>query len=505
MTNSPAKMGSRLRELRLERGLQQGEVARRLAISPAYLSLMEKGKRAVQLPVLFRALELFDVSIEAFMASLGEQRAEAGLERLLDEPLLRSLNLSEEDLHGLSAEPKTVTTITALFNLYKATRIQLDSVMRGIAQRQQGNETQDGTLRFELSPFDEVIDFLEQHGNYFPTIEERADAFRAETGLPSRLSSRSLIEQLERHLDIEVRLVPEGDRNTVVRYWDPAARVLTLSAALYEQRLKFQLAHTIGLTLFDAERLHEGLAAKYTPRHEETRKLVKIHLANYFAGALLLPYGDFYDEVTRTRYDLEHLANHFESSYETVAHRLCNLSDPKRRGLPLHFLRVDAAGNVSKHYSATGVRVPQGSGSCPKSAVHMAFLTPNVITRQYEVYPDDATYFAFAKIVGEPLRGSLARGTVYSIGLGTHADNVKHLAYADDMPFADPQKMAVPVGVTCRFCERSECNQRAAASFKFAFRVDEYRKKDNFFSPMLRSDERADVSRAAQKPRPSGE
>ncbi len=46
-------MGQRLRELRLERGLQQGEVARRLGVSPAYLSLIEKGKRAVQLPLLF--------------------------------------------------------------------------------------------------------------------------------------------------------------------------------------------------------------------------------------------------------------------------------------------------------------------------------------------------------------------------------------------------------------------------------------------------------------------
>jgi predicted transcriptional regulator len=53
----------------------------------------------------------------------------------------------------------------------------------------------------------------------------------------------------------------------------------------------------------------------------------------------------------------------------------------------------------------------------------------------------------------------MARGTVYSIGLGTHADDAKHLAYADDMPFVD-RKMAVRVGTTCRFCERTDCNQR---------------------------------------------
>ena len=31
--------------------------------------------------------------------------------------------------------------------------------------------------------------------------------------------------------------------------------------------------------------------------------------------------------------------------------------------------------------------------------------------------------------------------------------------------------------------------ERAAPSYKFAFRVDEYTKKDNFFSPLVSSDD----------------
>ena len=46
----------------------------------------------------------------------------------------------------------------------------------------------------------------------------------------------------------------------------------------------------------------------------------------------------------------------------------------------------------------------------------------------------------------------------------------------------------MPVGVTCRFCERTDCSQRAAPSYKFAFAPDENVKKDNFFSPILESD-----------------
>lgn len=489
-------MGQRLRDLRQDRGLGQAEVARRLRVSPAYLSLIEKGKRQVQLPFLFQALELFGVNMEQFMASLGERKIEDGLAKLLDEPLLRSLNLTPEDLSSLSAEPRMVTTVTTLFNLYKSTRVQLDQLLLTLAKQEDeaGSDPEaDGILRFDYTPFDEVIDFLEKNGNWFPTLEERADKLRADGAFGARLSRERLIKALEREANVEVRIVDPNDEGSVVRRWDPGSQVLTLSSEMFEQRMKFQLAHTLGLRLLDAERLHEPIVAAYPSQHAETRKLMKIHLANYLAGALLLPYSEFYKEVTRTRYDVELLANLFESSYETVAHRLCNLGNPKQRGVPFHFLRVDVAGNISKRYSATGLRFPSNTGSCPKWAVHMAFLTPNTIIKQYSVFPDGAQYFCFAKVVSEPKHGSLARGTTYSIGLGTHASNAKFLAYADDVPFADPMKMAIPVGSTCRFCERMDCNQRSAPSYKFAFHVDEYTKKDNFFSPLVQLGKRGDA------------
>ncbi|MCB9599605.1 MAG: DUF2083 domain-containing protein [Sandaracinus sp.] len=477
-------MGIQLRELRLQRGLQQGEVARRLEISPAYLSLIETGKRAVQLPILFKALELFGVSMEAFMASLGRGRVDDTLAQLLDEPLLRSLDLSEEDLRGISAEPKVVTTITALFNLYKNTRQQLDNLLVSLEERKRGESTDN--LRFDYHPFDEVTDFLESHRNFFPTLEARADELRG--GLPDRVSSTELEEVLRERLGVNVERVDDV-AGSVIRRWDSAKGVLTLSRRMVEQRVKFQLAHTAALRLFAEEKLHEAILAGYPAQHEETPTLAKIHLANYFAGALLLPYDRFFEEVQRTRYDVELLAQIFESSYETVAHRICNLADPKRRGVPMHFLRVDIAGNISKRYSGDGVRFPHHEGSCPKRCAHLAFLTPHVIRRQYSQFPDGTTYFEFAKVVAEPKSGALARGTAYSIGLGCHAEDARHLAYADDRPFVDPQRMAVPVGTTCRFCERTDCNMRSSPSYKFAFRVDEGLKKDNFFSPLVSEDE----------------
>jgi predicted transcriptional regulator len=218
-------------------------------------------------------------------------------------------------------------------------------------------------------------------------------------------------------------------------------------------------------------------------RHAETLRLIKVNLSNYFAGALMLPYGDFFKEVERTRYDVELLSSIFGTTYETVAHRLCNLSDPKRPGLPFHFLRADIAGNISKRYSGTGLKFASGGGSCGKWAVHLAFLNPGQLTRQYSMMPDGTAYFCFAKVQLQPIEGSIVKGTAYSIGLGTHAENAKYLAYG--LPTNDLRKDAVATGITCRFCERTDCNQRAAASYRFAFAFDEYTKKDCFFSPLL--------------------
>jgi predicted transcriptional regulator len=436
------------------------------------------------------------------MASHGETRVDEGLAKLLEEPLLKTLDVDERDLQAMSAEPKIASTIATLFNLYKNTRSQLDQLIVAMRRDEEARMEKralasfsgDSMPQFEHSPFDEVSDFLEAHRNWFPALEEEAEKLRRDGGIESRrVLSDDLVALLEEKFDLRVELVePSREGPSIIRRHDLESGVLQLSTTLLEHRLKFQLAVAAGLRVLERSGLDVELTRDLRPRHAETPKILKIHLANYFAGAFLLPYGDFFKDIQRTRYDIELLANSYETSYETVAHRVCNLSDPRRRGVPFHFQRVDVAGNISKRYSATGLKIPHGTGGCAKWAVHIAFLNPSIITKQYSVMTDGSMYFCFAKVTPAPVQGSLVRGTVYSIGLGTHADNAKHLVYADEVPFSSPQelkKMAIPTGITCRFCERTDCNQRAAASYKFRYAVDEYTKKDNIFSPLTSTKE----------------
>ena len=497
-TNLNANVGLKLRQLRLKRNLKQAEIARQLEISPAYLNLIEKGKRTIPFPLLWRALQVLGEDPETFMADVGQGKVEEALGKLLDEPLLKSLEISADDLGLLSAEPKLAGTVAALFNLYKNTRSQLENVIEQVGREDGKTLHPTGDVAREYSPFDEVTDFLEENKNWFPELEDASERVRQAAKMGRYSHSEELAEVLLKqfHVRTEYKLFARG---SVVRHMDKEQGVLTLSPSLTEQIRKFQIATSIGVLLLDQTGFLERAFKGRSTRHPETIKLIKINLANYVAGAMLLPYGDFFREVQRTRYDVEALASLFGVSYETVAHRLCNLSDPKRLGIPFHFIRADVAGNISKRYSATGLRFADRGGSCAKYAVHNAFLTPSIITRQFSQLPDGQTFFCFAKVQIQPVEGSVVLGTTYSIGLGTRAEDAKHLAYANGWPTSpgEIQKISVPAGISCRFCERTDCNQRASASYKFAFAFDEYTKKDCFFSP-LTAPEKKDVAQKAR-------
>src|SRR3546814_5056462 len=61
----------------------------------------------------------------------------------------------------------------------------------------------------------------------------------------------------------------------------------------------------------------------------DARKLLRVGLANYAAGALLMPYGRFAEAAIAERHDVERLAQRFGVSFEQVCHRLSTLQRPR--------------------------------------------------------------------------------------------------------------------------------------------------------------------------------
>jgi transcriptional regulator with XRE-family HTH domain len=214
-TVDSATIGQRLRQLRLRREISQADFARQLAISPAYLNLLEKGRRTMQFPLLLRALALLGADLEQFMAEASGARPEDALAHLLDDPLTATLALDEQDLDRLRSEPRVATTIAALYHLYKNARAQLDVA--------QSRLEAGAPVPLGYAPGDEVSDFLERHKNYFPELESAAGEVHARGGLPRRYPAEALVAVLAAQFDVTATLVQPRGASSVVRTFDPIA------------------------------------------------------------------------------------------------------------------------------------------------------------------------------------------------------------------------------------------------------------------------------------------
>ena len=272
-----------------------------------------------------------------------------------------------------------------------------------------------------------------------------------------------------------------ADRGDAIRRFDPEKRILYLSEVLRRGSRNFHLAYQVGL-----ETQHPALdryAADPLLTSDAARALARVLLANYFASAVLMPYGPFLDAARQERYDIDLLGHRFRTSYEQVCHRLTTLRRPGAEGIPIHFVRVDIAGNISKRFSASGLRFARFSGACPRWNVFQAFLTPGMIRTQLSQMPDGTTYFWVARSVYKEGGGFHAPRTPLAIAIGCEVGHAKKMVYADGMNL-DSREAVVPVGLTCRLCERTDCEQRAFPPIQHPLQVQENVRGVSFFAPV---------------------
>jgi hypothetical protein len=128
-------------------------------------------------------------------------------------------------------------------------------------------------------------------------------------------------------------------------------------------------------------------------------------------------------------------------------------------------VKVDMAGNVRLRLGSSGFRVPRHGGTCALWNVHAAFLAPGVTRAQLSRMPEGAVYFSIARTVpgDEP---EVVRSPRFSaIELGCDAAFARALVYADGLDLS-AHAAAVPIGTTCRLCERPDCRQRALPPYR---------------------------------------
>ncbi|MEX5632805.1 short-chain fatty acyl-CoA regulator family protein [Parafrankia sp. FMc2] len=470
-----AVAGARLRRLREGRSLSQAELARVLAISPSYLNQIEHGSRPLTVSVLLRITETFGVD-PGFFAAQDPARLIAELHEVFAE-VTPDLAVPATELELMARDtPGAAEAVIALYRRYRrasqhqpaaggsAGRVSIDASGHDGDRLSADGSTGDLTLL----PHEEVRDFFYQRHNHVAELEERAESLAAEIGVRRGEVRRALVDRLRdahgvRLARLDDSPVPERDPGSgsgsaapsELHRYDPAEQTLRLAGHLRAGQQAFRMATQ--LALLEHGELLDELAR---PAHPGARALTRIGLANYFAAALILPYGEFHRAAEAFRYDVERLADHFAVGFETAAHRLSTLQRPTAPGVPFSFVRVDRAGNMSKRQSATGFHFSRGGGTCPLWTVYLAFSSPGTVHRQVAAMPDGRRYLWIARTVTRGRGRWGAPGKMFAIGLGCEIRHAHRLVYATGLDLDDPAA-ATPIGAGCRVCDRDDCAQRA--------------------------------------------
>lgn len=467
-------LGAKLRSLRRREGMTQAQLATRLGISPSYLNLIEHNRRPLPAPLLLRVAEVLRLDLKQFSTD-ADARAAADLLEVFGDPVFDAHDLAAADVREMaSSSPTVARAVVSLYQAYRGAREALETLTEKLSEG--GPTGVDARL-----PTVEVSDLIQRHMNYFPELEDGAARLVRDAGLSTANLYADLVRYLERGHGVRVQVERTAAMQGAVRRYDPERKVLALSEVLRRGSRNFQLAYQVGLlTQGDALDRAARDARLTSP---ESRALARVALANYFAAAVLMPYDAFLEAARLERYDLELLGHRFRAGFEQVAHRLTTLRRPGAEGVPFHMVRIDIAGNISKQFSASGLRFARFSGACPRWNVFAAFLTPGLIRTQVSQMPEGATYFWIARTVRKDGGGYHAPRNVHALGLGCELSHARKLVYADGVDL-ESREAVVPVGPSCRVCERLDCEQRAFPPVQHPLTVNENVRGVSFYAPV---------------------
>jgi len=456
-------IGPRLRRLRLDKEQTQAQMGKALGISTSYVNLLEKNERSVSVPVLLKLFEVYGVDWRD-IAEDEDTSVHADLRGALADPLFEGIKVDMPQIRAATTHsPDLAAAFLRLHRAYASTADRLMSV----AESSVGD-----AAALDASSETVVHNFFRKNRNYFPELEDAADAFWGTRSVAADDVYHALKELLRDRLGVLVRIVPVSEMPGTLREYDAAQNELRLSEALDHPNRVFQLVHVAALV--EQTETLDAILDRSDQRDPAHRARCRVELANYFAAAVLMPYDAFLSEVQASQYDLDHLATRFGVSFEQACHRTTTLQRSGAQGVPFFFLRIDKAGNVTKRFNSTDFQLAQYGGACPRLEVHTSFRTPGRILPQVVEMPDGNRFFVFARTVDRPSFTRHSPEVRLAVAMGCALQNADAIGYAQGLSLTGPN--VAPVGINCRVCPRANCDQRAYQALVITDPVDENRR-----------------------------
>lgn len=443
--------GPSIRRIRRREGLTQAAMAGALGISASYLNLLERNQRPVSARLLLALAQRFDFDPRALGAN-DEIGGVDGLRRRLADERFADLGFEREEIaEWLHTAPQAAAAFARLYDSAVAAAPGADASDPMLLSRRE----------------------IERWRNHFADLDAAAEALSDELRLGSNDVGAGLAERLRQRHQLSVRVLPADVLPDALRRLDLHARQVQLSEMLDLASRNFQLAAQ--LALLEQREAIGALAdgAGFTDR--AAWRLFRRHLVNYFAAAVLMPYGRLLRACEATGYDFDVLQRRFGVGLEQLAHRLTTLNRVGQRGLPFFMARIDRAGQFSKRFAAaSGATFLESETSCPLWVIHEAFeragRTCVQAVRVEEGSGEESHWFTVARTVsGSGAVG--ANAARFVVVLGLEAQYAAQLAHSRGVSLRAED--SVRIGRGCASCHRSDCRQRSLPPRGAALRFDE--------------------------------
>jgi len=295
MPRSRLYAGDTLRALRRAAGLNQRAMAVKLELSVSYLSQLESGERPLTAAVSAALARHFPSALAGIQGEIPARRLSA-LAAALADPAVAPLDA--EAVARLAEErPDLADRFVALHAAKRAAEERA-------ALAEEAMITSAGlTGTGARLPWEAVRDWFHDAGNYVDVLDRAAEELAGGGALDQQIAEHG------------VALALDSDDAAPLARFD--GRVLTLAAATPPETRRFLVAHRLAALAF-AVPIAEIVAAAPLA-HDEARRLLSIGLANYAAGALVMPYAAFRTEAKAVRHDIDRLSRRFGVSKRAIA------------------------------------------------------------------------------------------------------------------------------------------------------------------------------------------
>src|SRR5579872_13993 len=175
-----AALGPKIRALRRHQHFSQAELARRLGISPSYLNLIEHNRRPCPAELLIKLAELVPIDLK-LMSAANDGRTADDLLEVFGDALFENLEVLTDDVRDMAAAyPSAAQVVLRLYHAYRTSQESLQTLASRVLS--DGDEIA-GVQTGSRLPTEEVSDLIQRHLNYFPELEQGAEALTRDARL----------------------------------------------------------------------------------------------------------------------------------------------------------------------------------------------------------------------------------------------------------------------------------------------------------------------------------